>query len=134
RLPDPALLAGGGRGYDRWTPAYFHRQAIELWDIFHYDKPCHGAEFVEVGKRHYVRTLDTQDKVIEVYEVLINGKLARKKKRPPQPFALIQAALGLDFDYWRREIRLTRPCLPDFLDQLRLQDVRLGDKAADLCF
>jgi glycogen debranching enzyme len=48
------------------------------------------------------------------------------------PFALIQAALGLDFDYWRREIRLTRPCLPDFLDQLRLQDVRLGDQAADL--
>jgi glycogen debranching enzyme len=48
------------------------------------------------------------------------------------PFALIQAALGLDFDYWRREIRLTRPRLPDFLDQLRLQGVRLGDKAADL--
>jgi hypothetical protein len=70
-------------GYGRWTPAYFHREATELWRIFHNDKPCYGAEFVEVGKRRYVRILDTQDKVIGVYEGLINGKLARKKKWLP---------------------------------------------------
>jgi hypothetical protein len=93
-------------GYGRWTPAYFHREAIELWRIFHNDKPCYGAEFVEVGKRHYVRTLDTQDKVIEVYEVLINGKLARKKKWLPDieaaPPAVCIDSSGAWLGLWRR--------------------------------
>jgi glycogen debranching enzyme len=48
------------------------------------------------------------------------------------PFALLQAALGLSLDYFSDEIRFTRPRLPEFLDELRLSGLRLGDQRADI--
>jgi glycogen debranching enzyme len=48
------------------------------------------------------------------------------------PFTLLEAALGLDFDAERGEIRLRNPRLPSFLDEVILRDLRLGSSSVDL--
>ncbi len=48
------------------------------------------------------------------------------------PFTLLEAALGLEFDAGRGEIRLRNPCLPAFLNEVVLRDLRLGPASVDL--
>ncbi len=48
------------------------------------------------------------------------------------PFTLLEAALGLEFDTARGEIRLRDPCLPEFLNDVVLRDLRLGTSSVDL--
>ncbi|MGH9594678.1 MAG: amylo-alpha-1,6-glucosidase, partial [Bryobacteraceae bacterium] len=48
------------------------------------------------------------------------------------PFALLQACLGLSFDVPLREIRLSRSTLPDFMDELRIDGLALGEATLDL--
>jgi glycogen debranching enzyme len=48
------------------------------------------------------------------------------------PFTLIEAALGLQFDPAANEIRLLNPSLPDFLDEVTLRNLRLGESSVDL--
>src|SRR5262249_3262845 len=48
------------------------------------------------------------------------------------PFLMLQASLGLEFDVARNEIRLRDPCLPPFLEEVALSNLRLGDSSADL--
>ena len=48
------------------------------------------------------------------------------------PFSLLEAALGLEFDAARGEIRLRDPHLPDFLNEVLLRDLRLGPSSVDL--
>ncbi|GLH81031.1 amylo-alpha-1,6-glucosidase [Bradyrhizobium sp. SSBR45G] len=48
------------------------------------------------------------------------------------PFTLLEAALGLEFDAGRGEIRLRNPRLPEFLDWVVLRDLRLGTSTIDL--
>ena len=48
------------------------------------------------------------------------------------PFTLLEAALGLEFDTARGEIRLRDPCLPEFLNDVVLRDLRLGASSVDL--
>src|SRR5947207_1256289 len=48
------------------------------------------------------------------------------------PFTLLEAALGLEFDAARGEIRLRNPRLPAFLDCVVLRDLRLGNSTIDL--
>ncbi|MDH2385876.1 amylo-alpha-1,6-glucosidase [Bradyrhizobium sp. CER78] len=48
------------------------------------------------------------------------------------PFTLLEAALGLEFDTARGEIRLRDPCLPEFLNYVVLRDLRLGASSVDL--
>lgn len=47
------------------------------------------------------------------------------------PFALLDAALGFEFDPRAREIRLRNPRLPDFLDEVIIRDLRLGGTLVD---
>jgi glycogen debranching enzyme len=47
-------------------------------------------------------------------------------------FQLLQAALGLEIDAPGRLIRFTRSRLPDYLDVIRLTDLRVGDASVDL--
>ena len=42
------------------------------------------------------------------------------------PFTLLEAALGLEFDAQRGEIRLRNPRLPAFLNEVMLRDLQLG--------
>jgi glycogen debranching enzyme len=48
------------------------------------------------------------------------------------PFTLLEAALGLEFDAKRGEIRLRNPRLPEFLDEVVLHELRLGPSTVDL--
>ncbi len=48
------------------------------------------------------------------------------------PFTLLEAALGLECDAQRGEIRLRNPRLPAFLNEVVLRDMRLGPASVDL--
>jgi len=48
------------------------------------------------------------------------------------PFTLLEAALGLEFDSQRGEIRLRNPRLPVFLNEVVLRELRLGLSSVDL--
>jgi glycogen debranching enzyme len=48
------------------------------------------------------------------------------------PFTLLEAALGLEFDAMRGEVRLRNPRLPVFLNEVILRDLRLGASSVDL--
>jgi glycogen debranching enzyme len=48
------------------------------------------------------------------------------------PFLMLQACLGLEFDPDHREIRLRRPWLPDFLDEIALVNLSLNGASVDL--
>ena len=48
------------------------------------------------------------------------------------PFTLIEAALGLQFDPFGGGIRLSNPRLPQFLDEVILRQLRLGELRVDL--
>jgi glycogen debranching enzyme len=48
------------------------------------------------------------------------------------PFTLLEAALGIEFDAGRGEIRLRNPRLPAFLNDVVLRDLRLGPSSVDL--
>jgi len=48
------------------------------------------------------------------------------------PFALLQACLGLDMCFARREIRFDNPQLPAFLEKIAINDLALGDASVNL--
>ena len=48
------------------------------------------------------------------------------------PFTLLEAALGLEFDVQREEIRLRNPRLPPFLNEVVLRELQLGSSSVDL--
>jgi glycogen debranching enzyme len=48
------------------------------------------------------------------------------------PFTLLEAALGLEFDAERNEIRLRNPHLPAFLNEVTLRHLQLGHSTVDL--
>ena len=48
------------------------------------------------------------------------------------PFSLIEASLGLQFHPDVNEIRLLNPCLPSFLDEMVLRDLRLNAASVDI--
>ena len=48
------------------------------------------------------------------------------------PFTLLEAALGLEFDAGRGEIRLRNPRLPAFLNEVVLRELHLGPSSVDL--
>ena len=47
-------------------------------------------------------------------------------------FMVLQACLGIDTDATHRQIRFTRPALPDNLERLAIRNLRVGDAVADL--
>jgi glycogen debranching enzyme len=48
------------------------------------------------------------------------------------PFALLQACLGLSFDPAGERVRFRQPRLPEFLDQVVIRQLRVGDSQFDL--
>ncbi|GIL41745.1 amylo-alpha-1,6-glucosidase [Rhodospirillales bacterium TMPK1] len=47
-------------------------------------------------------------------------------------FAILGAMLGVEFDPAARQIRFTRPALPPWMDELRIENLRLGNGGADI--
>ena len=48
------------------------------------------------------------------------------------PFTLLEASLGLEFDPQNNEIRLRNPRLPEFLEEVTLRNLQLGQSHIDL--
>ncbi|MFO1247572.1 MAG: amylo-alpha-1,6-glucosidase [Alphaproteobacteria bacterium] len=48
------------------------------------------------------------------------------------PFALLQACLGIEICFARREIRFHNPQLPKFLEEIHINDLALGDASVNL--
>jgi glycogen debranching enzyme len=48
------------------------------------------------------------------------------------PFMLLQSVLGLRVESTRNAIAFRRPLLPEFLDQVALKGLRLGESTADI--
>jgi glycogen debranching enzyme len=47
-------------------------------------------------------------------------------------FMLFQASLGIQVDGIRKRLALVRPTLPDFLHEIRIANLRVGDSTLDL--
>jgi glycogen debranching enzyme len=47
-------------------------------------------------------------------------------------FLLLQASIGLSIDAVRKQIVLTRPVLPAFLEQVRVKNIVVGQASVDL--
>jgi hypothetical protein len=43
-----------------------------------------------------------------------------------------QASLGIQVDGIRNQVKLVRPTLPDFLNEIRIVNLRVGDSSVDL--
>jgi glycogen debranching enzyme len=48
------------------------------------------------------------------------------------PLSLIQSCLGLSFDPARSEVSFDRPLLPDFLNEITLRGLKIGDNSVDV--
>ncbi|EMH1903660.1 glycogen-debranching protein, partial [Burkholderia cepacia] len=50
------------------------------------------------------------------------------------PFMMLQACLGVSIDASRHEVRVERPTLPEGVDWLRIDALRVGDETVSLTF
>ena len=50
------------------------------------------------------------------------------------PLLILTALLGLCPDAANRELKIVNPCLPDFLTQIEIRNLRIGKTSLDLDF
>ena len=135
------------RGEARYNPMSYHDGSI--WP---HDNALIALGFARYGLKHSVAHLfsglfDTASYMdLRRLPELFCGFQREKRRGPvlypvacaPQawasatPFSLLEAALGLEFDAARGEIRLRDPHLPEFLNEVLLRDLRLGPSSVDL--
>src|SRR5216684_3751234 len=135
------------RGEARYNPMSYHNGSI--WP---HDNALIALGFARYGLKHSVAHLFKAlfDAVtymdLRRLPELFCGFRREKRRGPtlypvacaPQawasatPFTLLEAALGLEFDARRGEIRLRNPRLPAFLNEVVLRDLKLGASSVDL--
>jgi glycogen debranching enzyme len=151
-LMQPHFFSGWGirtvaRGEVRYNPMSYHDGSI--WP--------HDNALIALGLAHY----GLKHSVAHVFKGLFDAAtymdlrrlpelfcgFQREKRRGPTlypvacapqawasatPFSLLEAALGLEFDAARGEIRLRNPRLPAFLNEVILRELQLGPSSVDL--
>ena len=151
-LMRPHFFTGWGirtvaRGEARYNPMSYHDGSI--WP--------HDNALIALGLARY----DLKHPVERVFKALFDAAtymdlrrlpelfcgFQREKQRGPTlypvacapqawasatPFTLLEAALGLEFDAERGEIRLRNPRLPAFLNEVILRELKLGPSSVDL--
>ena len=135
------------RGEARYNPMSYHNGSV--WP---HDNALIALGLARYGLKHAVANLFKGMSDAAAYMDLrrlpeLFCGFQREKRRGPvlypvacapqawasaTPFAMIEAALGLEFDAGRGEIRLHNPRLPEFLNELLLRDLQLGDSSVDL--
>ena len=135
------------RGEARYNPMSYHDGSI--WP---HDNALIALGFARYGLKHSVAHLfkglfDAASYMdLRRLPELFCGFQREKRRGPmlypvacaPQawasatPFSLLEAALGLEFDAARGEIRLRNPRLPEFLNEVILRDLQLGASSVDL--
>ena len=151
-LMRPHFFTGWGirtvaHGEARYNPMSYHDGSI--WP---HDNALIALGFARYGLKHSVahlfRALFDAATYMDLRRLpeLFCGFRREKRRGPtlypvacaPQawasatPFTLLEAALGLEFDAGRGEIRLRNPRLPAFLNEVVLRDLRLGPSSVDL--
>jgi glycogen debranching enzyme len=152
-LMRPHFFTGWGirtvaRGEARYNPMSYHDGSI--WP---HDNALIALGLARYGLKHSVEAVfkglfDTATYMdLRRLPELFCGFQREKRRGPtlypvacaPQawasatPFTLLEAALGIEFDIARGEIRFRDPRLPSFLQHVTLRDVRLGESSVDLC-
>ena len=151
-LMRPHFFTGWGirtiaRGEARYNPMSYHDGSI--WP---HDNALIALGLARYGLKHSVEALfkglfDTAAYMdLRRLPELFCGFQREKRRGPtlypvacaPQawasatPFTLLEAALGIEFDAVRGEIRFRNPRLPGFLHEVILRDLRLGESSVDL--
>jgi glycogen debranching enzyme len=151
-LMRPHFFTGWGirtvaRGEARYNPMSYHDGSI--WP---HDNALIALGFARYGLKHSVehvfKALFDAATYMDLRRLpeLFCGFRREKRRGPtlypvacaPQawasatPFTLLEAALGLEFDVQRGEIRLRNPRLPAFLNEVVLRDLQLGSSSVDL--
>ncbi|MDB5621272.1 amylo-alpha-1,6-glucosidase [Tardiphaga sp.] len=151
-LMRPHFFTGWGirtvaRGEPRYNPMSYHDGSI--WP---HDNALIALGLARYGLKHSVEAVfkglfDTAAYMdLRRLPELFCGFQREKRRGPtlypvacaPQawasatPFTLLEAALGIEFDAARGEIRFRNPRLPAFLNEVILRDLRLGDSSVDL--
>ena len=149
----PEFFSGWGvrtvaRGESRYNPMSYHNGSI--WP---HDNALIGLGFARYGFKQQLETLFTglfragtymeHRRLPELFcgfqRHAGHGPTLYPVACTPQawasatPFALLQASLGLQFDPFGNEIRLSNPRLPVFLDEVMLRNLQLGSSHIDLC-
>jgi glycogen debranching enzyme len=151
-LMRPHFFSGWGirtvaHGEARYNPMSYHNGSI--WP---HDNALIALGFARYGLKHSVAHLfkalfdaATYMDLRRLPELFCGFR--REKRRGPTlypvacapqawasatPFTLLEAALGLEFDAARGEIRLRNPHLPAFLNEVVLRDLKLGPSSVDL--
>jgi glycogen debranching enzyme len=134
-------------GEARYNPMSYHNGSI--WP---HDNSLIALGFARYGLKHSVAHLfhgmfDTASYMdLRRLPELFCGFRRERKRGPvlypvacaPQAwasgaaFTMLEAALGLEFDAARGEIRLRDPKLPEFLHEVVLRDLKLGASSVDL--
>ena len=152
RSDEPHFFSGWGirtvaQGEARYNPMSYHDGSI--WP---HDNALIALGFARYGLKHSVAHLfkglfDAASYMdLRRLPELFCGFQRERRRGPmlypvacaPQawasatPFTLLEAALGLEFDAARGEIRLRNPRLPEFLNEVVLRDLRLGASSVDL--
>src|SRR5712672_3667251 len=151
-LMRPHFFAGWGIrtvaiGEERYNPMSYHDGSI--WP--------HDNALIALGLSHY----GLKHSVAHLFKALFDAAtymdlrrlpelfcgFRRERRRGPTlypvacapqawasatPFTLLEAALGLEFDVLRGEIRLRNPRLPAFLNEVILRELQLGPSSVDL--
>ena len=151
-LMRPHFLSGWGIrtvavGEARYNPMSYHNGSI--WP---HDNALIALGFARYGLKHFVeqvfKGLFDAASYMDLRRLpeLFCGFRREKSRGPtlypvacaPQawasatPFTLLEAALGLEFDVERSEIRLRNPRLPTFLNEVILRELQLGPSSVDL--
>lgn len=151
-LMRPDFFSGWGirtvaKGVSRYNPMSYHNGSV--WP--------HDNALIALGLSRY----GFKDAVNRIFEGMYGAAeymdlrrlpelfcgFSRKKQRGPTsypvacspqawasstPFALLKAALGLECDAQKDEVRLIRPVLPSFLKELVIRHLRVGEETIDL--
>ncbi len=136
-----------GAGEKRYNPMSYHNGSV--WP---HDNALIAHGFARYGlKREAVRIFRGMFEALPYLDLLRLPELfcgfnRRRNKAPtlypvacaPQawasaaPLAALEACLGVRCDHASGEILFDRPALPEFVDELRLRRLRLGDAEVDL--
>jgi glycogen debranching enzyme len=153
-LLDASSFSGWGvrtvaEGQARYNPMSYHNGSV--WP---HDNALIGAGLARYGLKNEVLRILTAfydaSRFVDLHRLpeLFCGFARRPAEGPtlypvacaPQSwsaatvFLLLQASLGLDIDAPERRIRFLYPLLPDFLKEVHIHNLRVGDSVVDLLF
>ena len=152
QLLSPIFFTGWGIRTIASSEARFNPMSYHNGSVWPHDNALIGLGFARYGMRHQAQRLFTG---------LYGASRYMDLRRPPElfcglrrtpgkgptlypvacspqawasaaPLALLQACLGLDFDFQTEQVCFLRPALPDFLDRVIIRSLKVGSSEVDI--